>query len=116
MIEQDVVRAIEHVSDLAGKVYPLFVPKSETLPFCVYVSDGAEEDDALSGWIGSYETNMEIHIVHSSYASLKSLTDLVVNELKQIDTATVYIEENQPETYESEINAYRKVISLKLTY
>lgn len=116
MIEQDVVKAIEHVSELVGKVHPLFVPKSEILPFCVYVSDGTEEDDALSGWIGSYETNMEIHIIHSSYASLKSLTALVVNELKQIDTATVYIEENQLETYESEINAYRKVISLKLTY
>lgn len=116
MIEEDVVKAIERVPELAGKVYPLFVPKDVPMPFAVYVSDGADEDDALGGWIGSYETNMEIHIVHSSYASLKHLSSLVAKELKAINTATVFIEENQPETYENEINAYRKVINLKLTY
>lgn len=116
MIEEEVVRAVERVPELAGKVYPLFVPKDVPMPFLVYVSDGGEEADALDGWLGSYETRMELHIVHSSYAALKKLTAAVMEEVKAIDTATVFIEDSPLEVYESEIDAYRKAVCLKLTY
>lgn len=116
MIESDVVTAIETVPDLSGKVYPLFVPKSETLPFCVYASSGTTETDALGGWIGSYDTSIEVNLLHESYKGMKNLALAVTNAIKAISTASVSIEENQPEIYEPEIGAYRKVINLKLTY
>lgn len=116
MIEADVVKAIENVPALKGKVYPLNAREGCSFPFCVYVSCGANEDDALNGWIGSYETNMEINVVNETYAQMKELAFRVVAKLKQITVATVYIDENQPEIYEPEINAYRKIINLKLVY
>ena len=116
MIEAAVVKAIENVPALKGNVYPLNAQEGCSLPFCVYVSCGANEDDALDGWIGSYEVNMEINVVHKTYAQTKNLTCLVVAELKRITSATVYIDENQPEIYEPEIHAYRKIINVKLLY
>lgn len=116
MIEVDVVKAIESVPALKGNVYPLNAKEGCALPFCVYVSSGANEDDALDGWIGSYEASIEINVVHKTYTLMKELARLVVDQLKRMSIATVFIDENQPEIYEPEIHAYRKIINLKLIY
>lgn len=112
MIESDVVEVIETVQDLRGKVYPLNAPENGRLPYVVYVSSGSTEDDSLSGWIGSYDTEMEINVLHRTYKSMKSLAKAVVDALKGISDVTVHIDENQPELYEPEIQAYRKIIQL----
>lgn len=116
MIESAIVAALETIQELSGKVYPLNAPEHTQLPFCVYVTSGTNEDDSLGGWIGSYETGMEINIIHKTYASMKALSAKVVDKLKQMDSATVFIEENQPEIFEREIGAYRKIINLRIAY
>ena len=108
MIESTVADAIEAVNELDGKVYPLNAPENGELPYVVYVSSGSTEDDTLNGWIGSYDTDMEINVLHRSYKALKLL--------KRISAGAVYIEENQPELYEPEIEAYRKIINIKIQH
>lgn len=116
MIEQLVVSAINTVPALSGKVFPLNAKEGVDPPFCVYVSSGATEDDSLGGWIGSHEAAVEINVLDKTYKSMKALSEAVVIALKTIRQATVYIEENQPELYEHEIGAYRKIINLQLQY
>lgn len=116
MIEADVAAAIEAVREVRGKVYPLNAPENGSLPYVVYVSSGTTEDDSLTGWIGSYDTDMEINVLHSSYKAMKTLSESVVGALKEFPYGVVYIEENQVELYEPEIQAYRKIIHLQIQH
>lgn len=116
MIESVVVKAIESVPELNARVYPLFAPEKARLPLVVYVSSGTTEDDSLGGWIESYETRMEIDVLHQSYKAMKELSEKVVDAIKGIKEATVYIDEDQPERFYSEVNAYMKAINIRLNY
>ena len=116
MIEEEITAAIETVAGLVGKVYPLNAPEMETLPYVVYVPSGTTEDDSLTGWIGSFDTGMEINVLHSSYKEMKTTARAVVEALKKLPEAAVYIREEQPEIYEEEIGAYRKIIDLTLQH
>ncbi len=116
VIEEEVTAAIETVAGLAGKVYPLNAPERETLPYVVYVPSGTTEDDSLTGWIGSYDTGMEINVLHRSYKGMKTTARAVVEALKKLSGAAVHIREEQPEIYEEEIGAYRKIIDLTLQH
>ena len=116
MIESVVVKAIESVPELNARVYPLVAPEKARLPLVVYVSSGTTEDDSLGGWIGSYETRMEINVLHQSYKAMKELSDKVVGALKEIKEAAVYIEEDRPEQFYYQVNAYVKVINIRLNY
>lgn len=116
VIETQVAAAIETVAGLAGKVYPLNAPERETLPYVVYVPSGTTEDDSLTGWLGSYDTEMEINVLHRSYKGMKTTAKAVVEALKKLPGAAVHIREEQPEIYEEEIGAYRKIIDLTLQH
>jgi len=116
MIEAEVTAAIERVAGLAGKVYPLNAPERETLPYVVYVPSGTTEDDSLTGWIGSYDTEIELNILHRSYKGMKATAKAVTEALKGLSGAAVHIREEQPELYEEEIGAYRKIIGLTLQH
>lgn len=116
MIESVVVKAIELVPGLNAKVYPLFAPEKTKLPLVVYVSSGTTEDDSLGGWIGSYETRMEINVLHQSYKSMKELSEKVVEAIKGIKEAAVYIDEDRPECFYSDANAYMKTINIRLNH
>lgn len=116
VIEEEVTAAIETVAGLAGKVYPLNAPERAVLPYVVYVPSGTTEDDSLTGWIGSYDAEMEINVLHRSYKGMKTTAWAVVEALKKLSGAAVHIQEEQPEIYEEEIGAYRKIIDLTLQY
>lgn len=115
-IEAAVTTAVEAVAGLSGKVYPLNAPEGEPLPYVVYVSAGTTEDDSLSGWIGSFDTDMEINVLHRSYKGMKAMAREVVEALKGIQEAAVHIREDRPELYEEELGAYRKIIELRLQH
>lgn len=115
MIEITVADAIKTVPGLSNRVYPLNAPEGVAMPYCVYVSSGTTEDDSLTEWLGSYDTDIEINLIHSTYKGVKTLAQSVTAALKLIDCA-VHISENQPEIYESEIEAYRKIINIKLQH
>ena len=116
MIESVVVKAIEAVPGLNAKVYTLFAAEKTKLPLVVYVSSGTTEDDSLGGWIGSYETRMEINVLHQSYKAMKELSEKVADAIKGMKEATVYVDEDQPEQFYPEVNAYTKAINIRLSY
>lgn len=116
MIETVVKNAIERVPALSGCVYPLNAPENGKPPFCVYVSHGSTETDSLGGWIGSFDSEMEINVIHQSYKGMKNLSAAVVDELKKISDASMTISEESPEIYEHEIGAYRKIINIRMMY
>lgn len=116
MIETVIVEAIERVPTLSDRVFPLNAPEKQLPPYCVYVSYGATETDTLGGWIGSYDGEIEVNIIHKSYKGMKALSKQVVDQLKMITEASLSIREDSPEIYESEIQAYRKIINIKMMY
>lgn len=115
-IEERLKQTIERVDELTNKVFPIQPEKGVPLPFCVYVSTGAIPDDSLGGFMESQSARVEINILHTSYRRMKGLADKVVGALKGIDYATVYFDSFQPEVYEAEIKAYRKIVYIKLQF
>lgn len=116
MIESELVAALEVVPALKGKVYPLTAPEREQPPYAFYISNGSTEDDSLGGWIGSYETTVELHLIHSSYKALKKLAREAADALKGMTAASLTIEENSPELHEREIRAFRKIITVRMMH
>lgn len=115
-IEERLTETLGRVDELAGKVFPIQPEKGVPLPFCVYVSTGAVPDDSLEGFMTSQSVRVEINLLHTSYRRMKHLAADAVEALKGIDYATVYFDSFQPEVYESEIKAYRKIIYIKLQF
>lgn len=115
-IEERLTETLDRVDELENKVFPIQPEKGVPLPFCVYVSTGAAPDDSLGGFMPSQSARVEINLLHTSYRRMKRLADEVVKALKDIDYATVYFDNFQPEVYESEIKAYRKIIYIKLQF
>lgn len=115
-IEERLTETLNSVDELGGKVFPIQPDKGISLPFCVYVSTGAVPDDSLGGFMTSQSARVEINLLHTSYRRMKRLAALAVEALKRIDYATVYFDSFQPEVYESEIKAYRKIIYIKCQF
>lgn len=115
-IEERLTQTLGRVYELADKVFPIQPEKGVPLPFCVYVSTGAVPDDSLGGFMTSQSARVEINLLHTSYRRMKGLAGEVVKALKGIDYATVYFDSFQPEVYEAEIKAYRKVIYIRLQF
>lgn len=116
LIETVIVKAVEQVPELSGKVFPLNAPEKECTPFCVYVTRAATEADSLGGWLGNYDAEIELNILHQTYKEMKKLSSDVVEQLKNVEEATITISEDAPEIFEQDIQAYRKIISINLMY
>jgi hypothetical protein len=113
------------VSGLSNKVFPMNAPEGTTLPYLAYVSSEGVEAKSHDGYLDMTTVDCEISVVHSSYASMKSLTGLVINELKTFQGATIgttgpFIQnityEAPVELYEAEIDAYRSIINIQVIF
>lgn len=116
MIETVIVDAIEAIDGLREKAFPLCVPEGTDPPYVVYISNGTTEDDSLTGWIGSFDTEMELHVIHSSYKGMKLLAKRVADALKAISDYAITIREDSPEEFDHSVNAYHKIIRIKIMH
>lgn len=121
MVEKTLKTKLSAITGLSGKVFPVAAPEGCKPPYLIYEQSAGSDFDDLSGGLGLREASYDIHIVHDTYANVKSTTISVITALRALQFSTesniyyqaVTVEENSPELYEFEINCYRKIITAK---
>jgi hypothetical protein len=123
--EEALVVELNSVPGLKNKVFPLSAPEGIKTPFIVYVSNEGIQDKTLEGYLNSKEVVCEIHVVHSSYGSLKPLTKQVLTHLKTFYSRVIgdngpFIEnfscDKPTEVYEREVNLYRSSFDITVNF
>ena len=123
--EESLRAELSAITGLTNKIYPLTAPPGTSAPYVAYESSGLMEDKVFEGFLESGTTDVTLHIVASSFASMKSYAALVKTEIKswlgnQMSSGptirNITFGESSPELYESEVNLYRKIIDFTVHY
>jgi hypothetical protein len=120
---------VSSVSGLASKVFPLLArSQNQSLlaaPYVAYVSTEGLQEKSLEGYDASRRVSCEIHVVQTSYTSMKSLTKLVMAKIltfqsRVIGTGGPYIQnvtyQEPVELYDDEPKLYRCVIQYEFYF
>lgn len=124
-LEQSLHYELASISGLSTKVFPNTSQQGTTTPYCVYVLVSTDREQELTGHNGMVEARFDIHILHKTYANLKSLMDLVIAKLKTFNLRTigqngVFIQQaeidNEFENFQPNIEVYQGTIEVILYF
>ncbi len=122
--EQAILKALEPIAEISGKVYPLEGLKNATAPFVFYLRLTDEEEETLDGPTGLQSGTFEVNCVAQNYAQLISLAGSVRSALQGMQGTTydgllierATIRQTSPDLKEREVNLYRRMYVLQLNY
>lgn len=122
--EQAILKALEPIAEISGKVYPLEGLKNAAAPFVFYLRLTDEEEETLDGPTGLQSGTFEVNCVAQNYAQLIALAGSVRSALQGmqgksydgllIERAT--IRQTSPDLKEREVNLYRRMYVLQMNY
>ena len=140
------VTELETLPGLKEKIYPLQPLKNAAPPFCFYIQDTDNEDEALDGETGLQHTGYKLHVVAEEYRMLSILgsqAKAALNRLQgqwwtrsdagvvgqiRVGDATpatpgvrMFIEhvrmmQSSPDLYETEVGWYRRIYDVDFDY
>ena len=84
MIEDALKDALQELDGLAGKVYKLAAPKSESAPFVVFGKHEDTELQDMDGGTGIWTGVFEVHLLAASYSELKTLEARVKQKCREL--------------------------------
>lgn len=67
--------------EIGTRLYPMFAPRSATMPFAVYEFDGTEHTYSMTGDEGLYEASFGITVVAATFQAAISAGDAIRNAL-----------------------------------
>lgn len=107
MIEKDLLIALKNVTP---RVHPMMMPEDAVFPCITYqvVYDGANQ--ATNGNFMSRDVRFQVDIYSKSYAEVKSLKELVVNEVIGLKGGSI----SAVDLYEDELELHRQLIDFKI--
>lgn len=127
--EAALTEELKSIAVLEGRVYPLDAPEANSgqgVPYLIYVSSEGVRDRTLDGYLKSKRVLIEINVIGTRYADLKSISPQAMNlligmEQRQIGTDGPHINEvvmnrDPVELYENEPDLYRSVIEAVLYF
>jgi hypothetical protein len=123
--EEALVEEFNTIPNILDKAFPLMAPEGIKPPFIVYVSSEGVQDKTLQGYLSSKEVVCEIHVVHSNYNNVKSLSKQVISKIQSFYGRTIgtdgpFIQnvtyEKPTEVYEKEVNLYRSSFDLTVKF
>ncbi len=82
VFEEALVNELEAVDGLVGRVFPLNATEGTEPPFIIYVSSEGEKEQALDGFYNLTTVTCEIHVIDTSYESLKGITKSVLDRVR----------------------------------
>lgn len=120
-MEKLLVKQLGNIEELRNKIFPTNIPEGQKPPFCVYIKSSYKQLRTLQGIESNIETSFLINVLSKSYSELKTLTQKVINGLKNMTGEdNIIIEnieiENISDTYENELELYRSIIDIKIQY
>ena len=124
VFEEALRKELQTISVLANKVFPLNAIEGTKTPYIVYVSSEGLKYKTFDGFYDPKEIALELNVIHSSYGSMKSLTNEVINLLFTFENRVIggeggilvkNLSYDMPiELYEHEVNLFRSVIEVRL--
>ena len=122
--EKLIVAAMEPLTSLRNKVYPVEALKKATAPFVFFVPTEDAAEEALDGltelevWAGA------VHVVTETYAELIDLVPQVRAELRGLmgrQIEDLYVEHvtirgTSPDLKEREVDLYRRALDVRIHY
>ena|ERR1700752_4418808 len=108
------------IGGMANKVFPLFSKEGVIPPYIVYISSEGVFTRTFSGYHVDKEIDCELHVVASTYQSMKTLLKQVINCIQSFqgriigDNLFCYeVKFEMPEEfYEEELNLYHSVFEI----
>lgn len=124
------VGELETIQALGEKIYPLQPKKNAVPPFCFFIQDTENEEEALDGQTGLQHAGFKLHVVTEEYIPLGSLCEQIKAVLlalqgrlwtREADGAQLLIErvrvvKTSPDLYETEVGWYRRIYDVDFDY
>lgn len=117
---------LKSITGLSNKVFPLNAPEGTDAPYVTYESGDYHKEKALSGFLSYGSLECTVDVFGATYAQMKSISALVIAKIESfiqcsIGTTGPHIQnvtfdDLLPETYEPEIDKYRKSIGFTVNY
>jgi hypothetical protein len=123
--EESLVVKLSFIKEISAKVFPLDAQEGTKAPYITYQLNNNDRTMVHSGFDGLIKGEYQIDIFHNSYKNLKTLTGLVLTEIKTWLFTTMaitgpYISDlkiiNQVETYDPETKLYQSTIDIEVYY
>lgn len=124
-LEQGLTAELSSIAGLTDKVFPVTAPQGTLAPYLTYALGGNDRAKTLSGHDGLVESQYQLDLYHTSYASMKALKKLVIANLKTYDLRNIggsgpLVQQAEIitdfETYENEVELHKGIIELNIHY
>jgi hypothetical protein len=124
-LEQGLTVELSAVLGLANKVFPLTAMQGTQVPDLVYTLGHNERTQSLTGHDGLVQAQYQLDLYHSTYANLKALKKLLIQNLKTYNLRNIgsngpFIQQVEIitdfEAYESEVKLYKGIIEFEVHF
>jgi hypothetical protein len=111
------------ITGMDKKVFPSVVKEGVKPPYVIYVSSEGVYDKTLSGYLDTKEIECEIHVIHTDYGVMKTLTKEVLTKLltfygRSIGINGVFIKsftyDKPEEAFEEEVGFHRSSFGFRV--
>lgn len=123
MIDTYIVTQLESITAITGKIFPVDAPESQKMPYVTYALENSDEKKSHEGYRGLFIDTFAFDIISKRADEVKTITKAIRDKLKSIEKTNigVYIQEvtidsASPELKEYEIQAIRKILTVKISY
>lgn len=124
LLEEALVAALEALNGLAGRVCPVADIQKSTGPLVVYDQLKESEAQHLSGHTGLMTAVFQIHVLHSTYVSMRLLSENIKTALKFLWGETnaplrieaVTVELATPDIWEMKVSLFHRTYNVTFYY
>jgi len=119
MIETRIKSALDGISALSGRVYPMKAPERAGLPCAIYLQESDTPLACMDGPSGISTAVYQVFVLASGYGALAVATAAVRSALDAMtapELCSVVTAEDTPEEYEDQSGVLRTVVTATVNY
>lgn len=124
MLEETLVAALELITGLRGRVCPVVDIHKSSGPLVVYDQKTETEEQELVGDTGLQTAAFQIHVLHSTFRSMRLLSETVKTTLKSLRGSqkgplhieTAIVELAAPDILETAVQLFRRTYNVTFDY
>jgi|GEM_PF-4899384 len=123
--EQGLTAELSAIAGLTDKVFPVMAAQGTVAPYLTYILGGTDRTITLAGHDGLVQSQYQLDLYHTSYASLKALKKLVIANTKtygqrNIGVTGPYVQQVEIitdfEMYEDAVRLFKGIIEFNVNY
>jgi hypothetical protein len=124
-LEEGLTVELAAITGLAGKVFPVMAAQGTKAPYLAYTLGSNDRVNTLSGHASLVQSQYQLDLYHSTYASLKTLKKLVIANIKTYDLRNIgvsgpFVQQvkiiTDFDTYEDALELHKGIIEFDIYY